>query len=323
MRKTLLGLLPRRAVLVLTLLLVCGCSEDKKMRVDLEARTLSLPATVAAQGRYKELGGAIEYVLVGTGGKAYETLFVTDHPVEEIYKALLALGLRPGRPGDEEYPPRGQPVNVFVEYGRGRKRQRVPVEAFLLRVTPGAAEGAPAPAPLEPCPWPFTGSGMTTHPETKKEILQASLTQSIIGLHRADSSALLQNPRPEAVQQNIYHANMAVLPPAGTFVRIVLQRPSGAVAAGIRRVHVLLGGRVQGVGFRAFTEGQARRLRVAGFVRNLPDGRVEAMLEGPEAGVGKLLEEMKRGTLHTRVEDMQVRDETPEGDLPLPFEIWY
>ncbi len=164
---------------------------------------------------------------------------------------------------------------------------------------------------------------MTTHPETKKDILHASLTQSIIGLHRADGSVLLQNPRPEAVQQNIYRANLDALPPAGTFVRLVFERPRAAVSAGTRRAHVLLAGRVQGVGFRSFVEGQARRLNVSGFIRNLPDGRVEAALEGPDAAVAALLSEMKRGTLHTRVEEMQVRDEAPEGDLPSPFEIWY
>ncbi len=323
MKKTQPGFGLRRAILIVALLAACGCSEDKKMRVDREARTLSLRATVSAQGQYKELGGAIEYVLVGTGGKAYETLFVTEHPVEEIYSALLTLGLRPGQAADEKCPPRGQPVNIFVEHGSGRKRQRVPVETFLLRVTPGADENAAAPAPLSRCPWPFTGSAMATHPETKKDILQASLTQSIVGLHRADASVFLQNPRPEAVQQNIYHANLAALPPAGTPVRIVFQRPKAEVSPGTRRSHVLLSGRVQGVGFRVFTEGRARRLNVSGFVRNLPDGRVEALLEGPEAGVATLLEEMRRGTLPTRVEEMQVGDEAPEGDLSSPFEIWY
>ncbi|MGH9362623.1 MAG: acylphosphatase, partial [Thermoanaerobaculia bacterium] len=45
---------------------------------------------------------------------------------------------------------------------------------------------------------------------------------------------------------------------------------------GTRRVHLFIGGRVQGVGFRAYTEGEARRLKLEGFVKNLPDGRVEA-----------------------------------------------
>ncbi|MBI5367263.1 MAG: acylphosphatase, partial [Planctomycetes bacterium] len=49
----------------------------------------------------------------------------------------------------------------------------------------------------------------------------------------------------------------------------------------IARAHVLVAGRVQGVCFRACTREEARRLGVAGWVRNLPDGRVEAVFEGP------------------------------------------
>jgi acylphosphatase len=47
-----------------------------------------------------------------------------------------------------------------------------------------------------------------------------------------------------------------------------------------KRVHVLIRGRVQGVFFRASTQDMAHRLRLSGYVRNLPDGRVEAVFEG-------------------------------------------
>ncbi len=65
-----------------------------------------------------------------------------------------------------------------------------------------------------------------------------------------------------------------------------------AVDAGgsLRRVRVIVEGRVQGVWFRDTTREEALRLGVAGWVRNLPDGRVEAVFEGPPTAVAALLE---------------------------------
>ena len=60
-------------------------------------------------------------------------------------------------------------------------------------------------------------------------------------------------------------------------------------------VHVRVSGRVQGVFYRAFTQERARALGVNGFVRNIPGGGVEAMLEGERKSVGELLKAMKCG----------------------------
>ena len=60
-------------------------------------------------------------------------------------------------------------------------------------------------------------------------------------------------------------------------------------------VHVRVSGRVQGVFYRAFTQERARALEVKGFVRNIPGGGVEAMLEGERKQVGELLKAMKSG----------------------------
>jgi len=60
-------------------------------------------------------------------------------------------------------------------------------------------------------------------------------------------------------------------------------------------VHVRISGRVQDVFYRAFTQERARALGVNGFVRNIPGGGVEAMLEGERKSVGELLKAMKSG----------------------------
>ena len=71
-------------------------------------------------------------------------------------------------------------------------------------------------------------------------------------------------------------------------------------------------GRVQGVFFRHWTLDQARQLSVAGWVRNQPDGSLEAHLEGKEEGVTQLAERMRRGPSQARVDDLMAEDAPPE-----------
>jgi len=77
--------------------------------------------------------------------------------------------------------------------------------------------------------------------------------------------------------------------------------------------HLSIEGQVQGVFFRQWTVGQARELGVAGWVRNCPDGTVEAHLLGDEQAVTQLIERMRRGPPAAEVEQMRV-DEVPPGD---------
>lgn len=70
-------------------------------------------------------------------------------------------------------------------------------------------------------------------------------------------------------------------------------------------MHILVEGRVQGVGFRAFTERQARELRLVGWVRNLRGGQVEALAAGPQEVLEEFLQRLRQGppaAMVTRVE---------------------
>jgi len=293
------------------------------IRIDQRALAVSVPATVARQGAYKELGGAIEYLVVARGGKEYETVFVASPPAREIHDALRKVGLHPGPSAEAGRGPRGQPVRIFVDYRLDGRPVRRPADEFVLRVRPKTPKASGSSAqPLAAAGWPFTGSGHAVNPETGRQILRASLTGSIVALHPTDPSCLFQNPRPEAAQQNIYRANAAELPPPGTAVRVVFQRVRRPVAAGSRRAHVLAAGRLAGVGFSTFAANRARRLGLSGFVRDLPDGGVEAVVEGAAEKVEKFLAGMRRGPRAARVEKLVVRDEPPAGDLE-GFEIWY
>ena len=73
--------------------------------------------------------------------------------------------------------------------------------------------------------------------------------------------------------------------------------------------HIRISGRVQGVGFRHFTKQNAQRLNLNGWVKNLPDGDVEAVFVGDEGNLTEMLEKMKSGPRTARVDDLSVDEE--------------
>lgn len=79
------------------------------------------------------------------------------------------------------------------------------------------------------------------------------------------------------------------------------------------RAHVFVSGRVQGVYYRATTRERAQDQGVNGWVRNLDDGRVEAVFEGPDADVEAMVEFCHEGSPQARVEDVVVEYEEPTG----------
>jgi acylphosphatase len=81
-----------------------------------------------------------------------------------------------------------------------------------------------------------------------------------------------------------------------------------------RRVHLLASGRVQGVAFRYFTQAHAARLGLSGWVRNLPNGDVEAVGEGTEESVVKWVRLLRDGPPAARVDNLRVNDEPPRGE---------
>jgi acylphosphatase len=79
------------------------------------------------------------------------------------------------------------------------------------------------------------------------------------------------------------------------------------------RKRVIVHGRVQGVFFRDTTRRTAESRGVAGWVRNNPDGSVEAVFEGPEAVVASMVRFAREGPRGAIVEHVEVHDERPEG----------
>lgn len=292
-----------------------GTAIGEHVRADEEARTVTVEATAAEQEIHDVLEGAIEYVLVSRGGKDYETLFATKATPEELQRAFERIRLQTGRPAGEDSPPRGSRVRILVEQEKGAKRVRRPVEEFIAYKKKGKDGEEGAGKPIARGPWVYTGSLDGFDPESGKKTLQAILTRSIVGLHYTDPSALIQNGRAEARTENIYKANASELPRPGSRVRLIFEHVPAEVPEGTERVRVFISGRVQGVGFRAFTQREARRLEVNGLVKNLDDGRVEAVLEGSGERVRRLIAGLEKGPRAARVDRVERRKEEPLGDL--------
>ena len=76
--------------------------------------------------------------------------------------------------------------------------------------------------------------------------------------------------------------------------------------------HVIIRGRVQGVGYRAWTEYTALERGVQGWVRNCHDGGVEALFAGPEETVANMIEACRNGPSGARVDGIDQREASPD-----------
>ena len=90
----------------------------------------------------------------------------------------------------------------------------------------------------------------------------------------------------------------------------------------MKRAHVFIEGNVQGVGFRHFTRTNARRQNVNGWVKNLADGRVEAIFEGNEDSVNTMIDLVKDGPRTSRVTNVDVEWEEPQNEFN-NFQVTY
>ena len=89
-----------------------------------------------------------------------------------------------------------------------------------------------------------------------------------------------------------------------------------------QRVHILISGKVQGVFFRQALKVIAKKNNVVGWVRNLPDKRVEAILEGDSKSVNLVVEWAKIGPANSHVDDIQISNEEFRNEFSM-FEVLY
>lgn len=90
----------------------------------------------------------------------------------------------------------------------------------------------------------------------------------------------------------------------------------------IKRAHIFVEGKVQGVGFRYFTQTNAREMGLNGWVKNLSDGRVEAVFEGPKRKVSTMIEKCRKGPRAARVKNVNMQWEESDEKLD-SFDVKY
>lgn len=83
----------------------------------------------------------------------------------------------------------------------------------------------------------------------------------------------------------------------------------------IKRAHIIVKGRVQGIFFRSNTKRIAAELELKGYVKNLPDGNVEVIAEGDEEKIKKLIQFCKTGPSLAKVEDVNIEFEKPTKEF--------
>lgn len=293
----------------------------------------------------KELGGAMEYLAVSKGGKEYESIIVLDCKPDEIYNALIKLGLKKGKAGSFDKKgkpilPTGDPVKLFVEWkNKEGKTKRIRAEDLLYSVNTKKR--------MRYVYWPFTGSALGYFdPESNNKVLKADVTMNVISLTFGDDSVILQNPLKGAAAEKVPYRlfskilneriqqkksqnvpktqieklekKLASLPTAGTKVKLIIDANNPLI-----QFYVLISGQVQGVGFRNFTMRNARRIGgIKGYVKNLDNGKVELVAEGHKFDLDKLIKRVKVGPRIAKVENVKI-EERPFSKKYKKFEIAY
>ena len=262
-----------------------------------------------ALGEYDaHLKGAVEYLVCGHNGKEYESIIVVDATAKEIYDALEKLGVAVGTPPgydeekDEPIPATGTEFLIYAEWKIGDEEdlvKRVRAEDLIFNVK--------TQKPMSRVAWIYSGSRVVADLDSDDEdamVPQAFMSNDLVALKRFDASALFQNPLLEAEEENIYKKNDALLPKLGTPVTLTIEVNRKM------QLFVLISGKVQGVGFRNFTQMNAKQLGINGYAKNLPNGKVEVVAEADKARLDALVALLKKGPRFARVDSLEV-DERP------------
>jgi acylphosphatase len=214
----------------------------------------------------------------------------------EIHDALRAIGLKPGTPSrrDERgrvLPPRGDGVAVRLEWEEGGARKRARLEEMIA-------------------------DPLTKQPLATDAFLFTGSEDKLLALRPSEGNALLANPLSEPPA---WAFDKDRAPAPGTRVTVTVSAADPAA----RRTRAKVKGVVQGVGFRDFTQRNAAALKLTGWVKNLPDGDVEFVAEGPAEGLQALIEKVAQGPPAAKVSGVYLLEAKAATGEFKAFEVRY
>ena len=159
------------------------------------------------------------------GKKAHETVVTIDAKPSAVHKALVSLGLKPGRPvmGESKEPPQGPEVNVFLEIaGPDGETKRLPIDRTLIDMR----NRKPFPKSVR---WRFTGSTLSQpDPEKDAKVYGADLTGTLISIFPVTDQTVFQTNLTMEFEKFLkLETNPRVLPKEGTLVKLVIEVPRG------------------------------------------------------------------------------------------------
>jgi hypothetical protein len=206
---------------VFALLLGVGFAWGQEFTVDKEKRLVIVPAKIAPRKiedeKFKEIY-PIEVIATfpyPKGKKAHETVVTIDAKPSAIHKALVDLGLKPGKPAQKEGDKQeGPEVKLLLETTPGKAGTRVPVERFLVDRKTGK--------PMPKVKWLFTGSVLDKVAPDKQEVYGADETGTLIAIFPVTGATVFQSSLTLAEEKFVKLEVTDKLPKVGTAVNLII-----------------------------------------------------------------------------------------------------
>ncbi len=195
--------------------------------VDKEKRLIKIDARVAPRKVLKSIY-PIEVIACWPhpkGKKAHETVVTIEANPSAIHKALVGLGLKPGKPvmGESKDPPQGPEVNIYLEVaGPDGEVKKLTMDRVLV----DTRTGKPFPKSIK---WRFTGSAMVQpDPEKDDKVYGADLSGTLIAIFPVTDQTVFQTNKTLEDEKFLkLETNPKVLPKEGTAVKLVIEVPAG------------------------------------------------------------------------------------------------